>query len=432
MKLLDRSLRAYLLYSVVVILISTPIFHVVIERLFIEDVDEALLVRKRDLQSRVDQFPNLRALMNWYDVEDNTFFRPLSPTTPQRDSIYDAEYTEIVDPVTTEPEPFRELSTRLTYRGQPFHLITRISLVESEDLLQAIALTQAGLLILLLAGFVLLNRRISRQLWQPFYHTLEQLRQFGVDKNESLQLPPTDIAEFAELNQTLGELTSRGRQAFLRQKEFTDNAAHEMQTPVAIFQAKLELLSQTQPLTDNQAELIGSLNSVTVRLSRLNKSLLLLTRIDNQQYADTRPINLATLLDSLLNQSRESIEARRLMVERTGREDGPMVQANRTLLEILLTNLLVNAIRYTPSGGRIRIDAAPQSVTIANTGAPLTIPPEKLFARFQKGEAQTVGVGLGLAIAKQIAETNGYELTYAYGGGQHQFTLNIINSRLSP
>jgi two-component system sensor histidine kinase QseC len=425
MKLLDRTLRTYWLYSVGVMLISTPVFYGVIEHLFIENVDEALLLRKQTIQQQVGQFADETSLLTWRDLEGNTLLRPIDAKVPVRDSIYDAQYAQQEEPGTTEPEPFRELSARLLYRGKPFHLTTRISLIENEDLLQAVVLTQAGLLTLLLTGFLLLNRRIARRLWQPFYMTLEQLRQYAVEKDEPLNLSPSSIAEFAELNQALNGLTRRSHQAYLGQKEFTENAAHEMQTPVAIFQSKLELLSQTQPLTNEQAGLIGSLNAATVRLSRLNKSLLLLARIENQPYAEAGPVNAAALINSLLNQEAESIQVKEIGLQRTGLNAGPTLYTDRALLEILLSNLLVNAIRHTRSGGLIRVDVQPHILTIANTGEPLTIPPAKLFARFQKGEAPSGGVGLGLAIAKKIADANGYTLTYEYRKGQHQFSLTL-------
>ncbi|MBC3787777.1 sensor histidine kinase [Spirosoma utsteinense] len=425
MKLLDRTLRTYLGYSIVVMLSSTPVFYVVIERLFIDDVDEALIFRKQTIQRQLGRFANEKALVQWHDLEGNTLLRRVDPKTPARDSIYDTVYPEQIDPVTTEPEPFRELSARLQYRGRPLQLITRISLVESEDLLQAIVLTQASLLSLLLVGFVLLNRRSARRLWQPFYGTLEQLRRFEVDKNESLALPPSGIDEFAELNQTLGVLTNRSHQAYLGQKEFTENAAHEMQTPLAIVQSKLERLAQTQPLTDEQTGLIGTLSGVTVRLSRLNKSLLLLARIENQPVTEVGPVNLSALLNALLTLSAESIQAKGLHLKRTGLDDGPIEQTNRALLDILLSNLLVNAIRYTQPGGTITIDVQRDRLTIANIGEPLTIPPDKLFDRFQRGETGAGGVGLGLAIARKIAEASGYSLTYHFAQGQHKFSLTL-------
>ena len=423
MKLLNRTLRTYLLYSAVVMLVSTPVFYIVIGRLFTEEIDEVLWLRKEAIEANLNRFPNEQALLDWRDLEGNTRLRPVTPATPLRDHIYDIEYREHPNRPKSKPEPFRELSATLSFRGHPYQLITRTSLLERKDLLRAVALTLTGLLILLLSGFLLLNRRIARRLWQPFYATLAQLRQYRVDQDVPLHLTPSGITEFAELNQTLNELTLRSHQAYADQKEFTENAAHEMQTPVAVFRSKLERLAQTQPLTHEQAGLIGSLNSVTVRLARLNKSLLLLTRIENQQYAGTEPVDAGAMVDALLEQSAESIANKALRVERTGRTDGPTLHTNRALLEILLANLLSNAIRYTQPNGQITVDVQPDELTIANTGEPLTIPPDRLFTRFQKGESQTGSVGLGLAIAQTIAQASGYALTYRYEAGNHWFSL---------
>ena len=428
MKLLDRTLRTYLLYSIVVMLISTPVFYIVIGRLFTEEIDEVLWLRKEAIESHLSRFASEQALLNWRDLEGNTRLLPITPKTPLHNRIYDVEYREHPNNPKSESEPFRELSARLSFRGQQFQLITRTSLLERKDLLRAVALTLTGLLILLLSGFLLLNRRIARRLWQPFYATLAQLRQYRVEQDEPLRLAASKTTEFAELNQTLNELTLRSHQTYADQKEFTENAAHEMQTPVAIFQSKLERLSQTQPLTHEQAGLIGSLNSVTARLARLNKSLLLLSRIENRQFTDVEPVDVASLTDALVNQSAELIQNRELQTERTGLTNGPVLNTNRTLLEILLANLLGNAIRYTRPSGRIMIDIQADGLTLSNTGKPLAIPADRLFTRFQKGDSQVGSVGLGLAIAQSVADTSGYILTYQYEAGSHRFSLRFAGS----
>jgi len=422
MKLLDRTLRTYLLYSALVMLVSIPVFYVVIERLFTGEIDEVLWLRKEAIQASLSRFPDEKALLTWRDLEGNSRLQAVGPQTPLRNRVFDRAYREHPNDPRSEPEPFRELSAILTFQGKPYQLITRTSLVEQKDLLEALVLVLAGLLGLLLLG-LWLNRRTARQLWQPFYETLAQLQQYRIDEGRPLVLPASDITEFAELNQTISGLTRRSHQAFIDQKEFTENAAHEMQTPVAVFQTRLERLVQTQPLTNEQAELLGSLNGVTARLSRLNKSLLLLARIDNQSYADPEPVYLTDVLNGLIEQSIETVIAKQIELVRTGFEEGVLLQINRTLLDTLLSNLLTNAIRYTPTNGRIVISIQPQSVSIANTGEPLAITETQLFARFGKGEAQTGGVGLGLAIAKKIADTCGCSLTYQYANGQHHFVL---------
>lgn len=423
MKLLDRTLRTYLLFSALVMLISVPVFYIVIERLFTNEIDEVLWLRKEAIQVSMSRFPDEKALLTWRDLEGNTRLQAVGPRTPLRDQIVDRAYREHPSDLRSEPEPFRELSAVLTFQGKPYQLITRTSLVEQKDLLEALMLTLAGLLGLLLLGLLLLNRRTARLLWQPFYSTLARLRQYRIDQQEPLVLPPSRIAEFAELNLALTELTRRSHQTYADQKEFTENAAHEMQTPVAIFQTKLERLVQTQPLTNEQCDLISALNGVTTRLARLNKSLLLLARIDNQPFADPDSVRLTDVLNGLIDQSIETIITKQIDLARTGFDEGPILQTNRSLLDTLLANLLTNAIRYTPTHGRIIIRVQPQSVSIANSGEPLTITTTQLFARFGKGEVQTGGVGLGLAIAQKIADTCGYSLTYLYADGQHHFVV---------
>ena len=425
MKLLDRTLRTYLLYSALVMLISTPVFYLVIEQLFTDEIDEVLWLRKEAIQNNLGRFSDEKALLTWRDLEGNTRLEAIRADTPipRRDRIIDRAYREHPNDRQSQPEPFRELHATVTFQNSPYALVTRTSLVEKEDLLWAVVLVQTGLLTLLLVGLLLLNRQTARRLWQPFYQTLNRLQHYRVEQAEPLLFTPSTTTEFTELNQAITELTRRSHQTYADQKEFTENAAHEMQTPVAVLQTRLERLTQTQPLTRDQSELIGSLNGVTSRLSRLNKSLLLLARVDNQPDTRVEPVAVSDVLSGLISQSVETMQAKSITLVRTGFADGPTLTANRMLLEIMLANLLTNAVRYTPPGGQITVHLHPQSLRVANTGEPLLISSDRLFARFQKGEAQTGGVGLGLAIAKKIADTNGYTISYHYADGQHQFVI---------
>src|SRR5690606_18129091 len=155
-----------------------------------------------------------------------------------------------------------------------------------QKLIGSIIVLQCVLLVLLLAGLLLVNQGLSRRVWRPFYQTLRKLRAYKVDDAEPLSLGSSAVAEFRELNTAVEQLAERSRQSYVAQKEFAENASHEMRTPLAIFQGKLELLMQTDPLTEEQAELITDLATASQRMARLNKGLILLTRIQNGQFPE--------------------------------------------------------------------------------------------------------------------------------------------------
>ncbi len=418
MRLLHRTILSYLTYSIIVLLIVVPIFYFVINTIFIREVDETLAVQKKEIQIRIKGIKSEDDLRTWIDLDGNMSIEPLSGKV-QRDSIY---YINSYDSLTQEEEPYRVLSTVIEINGKPYRLTTRISLLESEDLIRALATTQAAALLVLLIGLLFINWRLSKKIWKPFYDTLEKLKKFEMEKSNQLNLKKSNVKEFEDLNAAIKQLTERDFKAYLSQKEFTENAAHEMQTPLAVFQTKLELLMQTRP-TEEQAKLMESLSEATTRLARLNRALLLLSKIDSEQFIETEQVPLLDLTVKLTELFRHEMEAKGIPFQIENRSN-PWVRINPVLMEILLSNLITNAIRHNPFNGNILIDVSEHAWEISNPGSPLQILPQRIFDRFQKG-AGTAGTGLGLAIAKKITDKNGLALDYQYFKGTHLFSIRF-------
>ena len=282
---------------------------------------------------------------------------------------------------------------------------------------------QVILLVLLATGLLLLNRRLSRRLWLPFYNTLNQLKAYEIDKNESIQPATTNITEFDDLNKTVAHLTDRNRKVFLQQKEFIENASHELQTPLAIFQSKLDVLMQDSRLSESAAATILELEETAQRMSRLNKNLLLLSKIDNDQFTEFDDLNISDIATTLINNLRHLAETDNITLDASIH---PLtLKANRTLIEVLLTNLFHNAIRHTKTGSSVVIKLQDRTLTISNIGTPLTMSPDKMFERFSKETKNEKSTGLGLAIVKKICDTAGYLLSYNFNSNVHQFTVTF-------
>jgi signal transduction histidine kinase len=208
------------------------------------------------------------------------------------------------------------------------------------------------------------------------------------------------------------------------QKEFTDNASHEMQTPLAVLQTKLELLMQTQPLTAEQASLISTLADTNSRLAKLNNSLLLLTKIENNQYGDSENINVTEVCNKILSQVSYQAELKDLKI--TSSFQKPIyVLANKTLVEILISNLLTNAIRYNYRGGSLTITADDDSITIQNTSTASMLDATKIFERFHKEKSDPQSIGLGLAIVKRICALYQFTIQYGYEHQLHTFRIQF-------
>ncbi|WP_127132862.1 sensor histidine kinase [Pseudoflavitalea rhizosphaerae] len=277
--------------------------------------------------------------------------------------------------------------------------------------------------VLLLGGFILINRRISRQLWQPFYNTMDRLRQFDLNRQQPVQFEPTDIAEFATLNETLDKLLSANMDAYHRQKEFADNASHELQTPIAIAQSKLEILLQSQPLNNDQYEQIEEALNALARVSRINKNLLLLTKIENNQYPEREKIALSALLTDTIQMLENFLDDKNIHLTQSIQENIE-VRGNPILVEILVQNLINNSIRHSHQGATISISLNKEMLQLSNAGA-TPLDASRLFMRFATAGSPAPGTGLGLAIVKQIADRYHWKVDYQFEDNRHIFTVRF-------
>ncbi|MFT3824786.1 MAG: HAMP domain-containing sensor histidine kinase [Chitinophagaceae bacterium] len=275
--------------------------------------------------------------------------------------------------------------------------------------------------ILLMTGLILINRRISKRLWQPFYNSLEKIRHFSLDQQQKIEFEKTDIEEFAELNQSIDKLIVGNIAVYNQQKEFADNASHELQTPLAIVQSKLDLLLQSSSLTDEQYNIIEDANKALARVSRINKNLLMLTKIENSQFMEKELVNFSDLLQYMLSLFAHFAEEKQLKIE-TSILPGVMLEGNKILIDIVVTNLLTNAIRHAPVAGTISIELTETALSISNTGTG-SLNHDKLFKRFGTISSNTPGTGLGLALVKQICIRYKWQVSYRFEKSTHTFLM---------
>ena len=292
-----------------------------------------------------------------------------------------------------------------------------------EDIAKGIMLQYLLITALLCIGIMLTIRVMSRKLWQPFDKTLSLVESFSLEDMQVPVLPKSDVKEFERLNNALRELMKKDIDCYVAQKEFTENASHELQTPLAIFQTKLELLLQQPEQTKEQAEIIQDLFQMTSRLSHLNRSLLLLAKIDNKQFDTNERIQLDTFIDSRLPLL-ESISGQ-LRINRKYSQKTLYVKANHILLESLVNNLFVNAVRHNTPDGTITISIADNRLAVSNTSVETPLSPSLIFHRFYRPAQERSGNGLGLAIVKAICDYHGWKIEYQYKNCQHHFIISF-------
>lgn len=305
-----------------------------------------------------------------------------------------------------------------------FYLITKqfyaedmIDIIESVqrgDGIPALDLEQdiiIGMMIQLLLVFwgiglslFLTVRFVTRNLWAPFDDTLMKTEQFNLSQGELPVFVNTEIAEFQRLNRSLMKLMEKDSKAFRIQKEFSENASHELQTPLALLRGKLDLLMQ-EGLNEQQMRIVGDLYQIVTRMTRLNSNLLLLAKIDNAQYAATEEVDIARLLDALLTLYKEIHPTSSVEVKDKRTKQHQTMQANTSLTESLLKNLIVNAVRHSAPGSTIHICLYDDCMSVSNPSSDhQPLDDSLLFRRFHHSAFQQEGNGLGLAIVKAVCD----------------------------
>ncbi len=291
-----------------------------------------------------------------------------------------------------------------------------------KDIMVGIMIQYVLITAMLGIGVVLTMRIISRKLWTPFDETLDKIEAFSLESGNIPILPKSDIKEFNRLNGSLRMLMRNSLDSYKAQKEFTENASHELQTPLAIFQSKLDLLLQQQELTERQAEIIQDLYQMTSRLSRLNRNLLLLAKIENAQFVKSEDICLNTFIDDILPLLKSLANGLHIVKDF---QQEVLIKANRSLLESMLNNLVVNAVRHNRRDGSIVLSIKANALTVSNTSDEPALDPAHIFNRFYRPAQNKQGNGLGLAIVKAVCDYHGWTVTYSHSNGKHNFNVRF-------
>ncbi len=291
-------------------------------------------------------------------------------------------------------------------------------IVESDDIMDGVVRSLTWLFVLLGGGVIIGSFLISRVLLRPFQQTLQEISRFNLSEARPLALPRTTTTEFNQLNRFIRQMTDQMRSDYQRVKEFSENASHEIQTPLAVAKGKLELLSQGDDLTAEHLAMIGTAYQAVDEVSKLAKSLMLLTKIENAEFSDFRSIDASEQLDRTVADFDELVVLKELTLT-TEIHDSVSLHHHPVLFKILINNLITNAIRHNQRGGAIRIRLLATELSVSNTGAPLTAVPEQLFERFKKNHQSSESLGLGLSIVKKICDISGYVVQYQYAEGWH-------------
>ena len=411
MKLLTQTNRYYALLAAALFALGGVVLYLSLNWALRSEVDEQLLGQQEALTSvRASAQPGPPR------ADSLRVSRVPQPGGLHEVAYYDEEEQTMV--------PYRELSFPVVRGGTRYWVTLRKSQLETEDLLLVVLSVMLAVLAGLLLSLVGLNRWLARRLWTPFQHTLAALRAYGLHRRDTLALPATPIDEFTELNQALTQMSARLADDYQRLKDFTENAAHETQTPLAIMQAQLEQLAQDDSLRPGSAALVGGLYRTTRRLSRLHQALTLLSNIENEQFAQALPVRMDQVVADKVEQLHERAAARGLTFSVVV-AGVPALAMHPGLADSLVSNLLQNAVKHGLPGGTIQVTLGTDALVVANAGAAVTGVPARFFERFRKHNAASDSPGLGLSIVHQICRYYGFALRYNFSPVGALHTLRI-------
>ncbi|AYD47061.1 sensor histidine kinase [Arachidicoccus soli] len=420
MKLLNYTSIRYLLFAALLLFISIPAFYFVLNRIFIHSIDNDLYQQAIEIPIHQPVIKTERDLNLWRILDND-----LEIVKADSIKFHKKPFTQKSKPIgEDEPEDFRILQKRINILGQDYIVQIKSSMIEQEDLIQTILIFQLSLFCLLLLGAVVINYFINKKVWQPFYKNLEFLKNFKLESTISEPGENGKIQEFQQLNYSVHQLAVSVRNAYLSQKEFTENASHELQTPLSVLKFKLELLLQDNELTAEQSLLIDDMYQVIAQMERLNKNLLLLSKIENHQFAFDESFEVNAAILEIKNELLFMAEAKFQEIKINSGIATIYLNGNKQLFKTMIKNLLRNAIQHSKKDAIIHIEIHKNKIVFENPGKPLSLTKDKLFTRFSKSE-NVKGNGLGLAIAKSIATLHNLQLHYSYKNNNHLFQIDI-------
>ena len=289
------------------------------------------------------------------------------------------------------------------------------------DIMQGVMIQFALITVIFGIAIILMIHFVSHRLWMPFDRTLKTVELFNIENCKRPVLERSDVKEFDRMNTVLERMMDANINSYKAQKEFTENASHELQTPLAVFQSKLDLLLQQPDLTENQAVIIQELYNINGRLSKLNRNLLLIAKLDNNQFKLEEKVDIVEILNENIPHLKNIASG--LTIEEHYTVATLPLNANGSLLESLIGNLFVNAVRHNRPYGKIIITLTSDSLSIANTSNERELDGTQIFNRFYRIKRNENGNGLGLAIVKAICDYHSWRVSYLFHNGVHEFKV---------
>lgn len=425
--LLSKTTKPFIIYVLIILVISIPVYYFVVDTIWKGELDEH---NTTIAEKTAYEFNNLKlsdeeldeSITLWNKIQPGTDIEKIPFNSLKKDRFFTIEKqkTFVSKP---EIERYRCLKKVVYINNHPFLFTVETNIEESQETVAAIALVTVFFFVLIVIGLLFLNKKLSTSIWKPFRDTLDKLKTFNLNSQTKIEFDKTNITEFEELNQSLNKLIEQNISVFKTQKEFTENASHELQTPLAILKNKLDILLQSEDLTEKQYQITEEMNRALTRSSRINKNLLLLAKIENSQFDNSETIQFKDLLNQSMDVLQEHFEQKNISINKEISSD-IKIRGNSGLIEVLVNNLLINAIRHTSPNGSISVKLTDMVFEVSNSGTE-KLNTDLLFKRFSKLSADNHGSGLGLAIISEICKFHHWQINYKFENNSHVFSVKL-------
>lgn len=423
MKLITKFILIYLTVTVFVLGIGGVISYYIIQG----EVDNEL---KWEFMERIDRVTYLLEqgrnfnLQSDIEGDQNLIIQELDYSVEDRIEVSD---TLIWHDRLEQNEQNVKVSAYRNINGSPYYISTYGAMIESDDIREAVVKTLLWIIGLQIAGALGIGYFVSGHLFKPFRKTLERIRNFDLHEKEILPAEETSVSEFTDLNRFVEQMTRKAVADYKNLKEFSENASHELQTPLAIAKGKLELLTESD-LTEEQHFYVQSLERTIKKLSRLSESLSLLTKIENHEFSSDQVVDLSKTITESIEEFREFIIFNNIKIE-ADIQDDVKVQMHPVMVDVLWTNIFQNAIKHNVDNGVIKVILTENELVVSNTGKALSVEPAQLFERFRKDNQNSSSIGLGLSIIERIVDQNQFNVDYTNKNEWH--TIRIKFNRVS-
>lgn len=402
MKFLNKINRNFFILFTLMLLIISIAGYFILNAMFLEASREGLARQSMMIQNEIEKTGKIPL----YDpLTQITLINP--PKGKLQSSIHKINLPNKKE---DETEPYAEYNRQVLIRGSYYNIQLRQKMIESDDLLASIGFALFLLLLLSFSISFLVNKQMNQTIWTKFEENLHLIEQYNFQTTGSFSLKQTGIDEFDRLNAIVFKMTQKLHNDYQSLKEFTENASHELQTPLSISLLNLEELLQ-QPLSEEAFKKVVTTINALKKLSHLNQSLLLLAKIENHQFVQKEKINVKEILEHKLIELKPLIEFKKINIQ-WDLHDDCYFDMHPFLADILINNLLTNAINHNKEQGIIVLSTTSETCQLCNTGPQSPLDATKIFNRFEKGNSHSHG--LGLAIVKKICDTHQLMIEYTF------------------